>query len=373
MSQLDSLAKTYGQFQHFLAKHYRRIYSQTEFIAVMDLASPKVTTQAIYQILSEKYPTISSNLQQGQVSLASTILKLSPGVRKVILNLSADDPVKLDSALMLVSPTTLVITRILEPNLVQVLAGLIENMSENKTLILNWDDPYCRRLGEAQPGEIVYFGSDSGNCHVWVGNVSLANFQTSFELNYGVERVEVTTPFLGRLQIAPLLAAATLGIRAGISLINIKKSLEKVEVTEAQLQPFKGYNDSIVLDSSDNFHPSLVEEAIDVLNQLPARRRIMVIGEIRPTGKLSVSAYQQIAQKIYKDRIDLVFTTGGDANIIGEELNNLGFIPERLQTNLQIQQIVSQLLKILSKGDVVLLCGSKAVRLDEVVKKIIRK
>lgn len=377
MLQVDSFKKTYGDLKHFLAKHYRKIYSQTgaEFIAVIDPASPKITGRAIYQILSEKYPTIASNPSTDgpqPASLASTILKLSPKIKKVILDLSDEDHLKLDSSITLINPTTLLITRILEPSLVQSLAGLIESSLGDKTLILNWDDAYCRRLGD-QGGEVVYFGSDPNNCHVWAGNINVVNFQTSFELNYGVERVEITTPLLGNFQIEPLLAAATVGIRAGVSLINLKKGLEEIEVSDSQLQPFKGFSDSIVLDSSSSSHPLIIEAAIDILNQLPARRRMIVIGEIGPTGELPASSYQQIAQKIYKDRVDLVFTTGGDATIVGEELINLGFIPERLQTKLQIQQIVAQLLKILAKGDVVLLCGSKAVRLDEVVKKITKK
>ncbi len=68
--------------------------------------------------------------------------------------------------------------------------------------------------------------------------------------------------------------------------------------------------------------------------------------------------------------MDLVFLGGGDTKYITDELNNLGFLSDRIEYNLQNPQIVSKLLKILSKGDVVLVKGSRAVRLDEVVQRI---
>ena len=51
----------------------------------------------------------------------------------------------------------------------------------------------------------------------------------------------------------------------------------------------------------------------------------------------------------------------------------LGFSEDRLDSGLQNSQIVSKLLKVLSKGDICLIKGSRAVRLDEVVKRIIKK
>ena len=80
-----------------------------------------------------------------------------------------------------------------------------------------------------------------------------------------------------------------------------------------------------------------------------------------------------IAQRIYKEKLDLVFLGQGDAQIIADELKSLGFWEERIQANLQNSQIVGKLLKTLGKGDVCLIKGSKTSRLDEVVKRVAKK
>src|SRR3989338_8138933 len=91
---------------------------------------------------------------------------------------------------------------------------------------------------------------------------------------------------------------------------------------------------------------------------------------MRELGEFSEKLHREVGQKIYKEKIDIVFLGQGEAEIIAGELKDLGFWEERVESNLQNSQLVSKLLKTLGKGDVCLIKGSRAVRLDEVVKRI---
>lgn len=139
------------------------------------------------------------------------------------------------------------------------------------------------------------------------------------------------------------------------------------------MQVVVGPNGSIILDDTYNCSPAALDAAIDVLLALPARRRIVVLGEMRELGKYSPDLHQQVARRIYKEKLDAVYLTGEETAIIADELKALGFWEEKLESNLQIGQIVSKLLKTLGKGDVCLVKGSRVVRLDEVVKRIAKK
>src|SRR5207253_2898142 len=101
--------------------------------------------------------------------------------------------------------------------------------------------------------------------------------------------------------------------------------------------------------------------------------RILVLGETKELGKFSESLHRKIAQKIFKDRVDLVFLGTGETRYIVDELVSLGFLPEKMETNLQNPQIVAKLLKVLNKGDVCLIKGSRSLRLDEVVARVSKK
>ena len=112
---------------------------------------------------------------------------------------------------------------------------------------------------------------------------------------------------------------------------------------------------------------------IDTLERIPAKRRIVVLGETKELGEFSEQQHRLLARVLFRDRIDLVLLGMGEAAIIADELTTLGFPGERMEYNLQNPQMVARLLKILSKGDVCLIKGSRSLRLDEVASRVVKK
>lgn len=367
----------------YLARQYAKLYSQEIFIGVTGSVGKTTCIQAALSILSQKYKTLATlpNLDP-ILNIPSTILQIKPGIKKVILEMGIEYPGEMDFYLSLAQPQTVVITKIAYAhseylgNLDEITkekGKLVEQLDEEGVAILNWDDPPCRKLAKGCRGTIVYFGTDPQNCTVWAGNIKLEDFKTTFELNLGVERVKVNFKLLGLHFVYPALAAAAIGVVNNVPLTKIKLALEDFEPSEHRMQTFSGPNGSLILDDTYNSSPAAVEAAIDTLLQISARRRVLVLGEMRELGAYSDQLHRQIAQKIFKEKIDLCFFGQGDAQIIAEELKSLGFWEERVESNLQNSQIVAKLLKNLGKGDVVLIKGSRAVRLDEVVKRITKK
>lgn len=367
----------------YLARQYAKLYSREIFIGVTGSVGKTTCIQAALSILSQKYTTLATlpNLDP-ILNIPSTILKIKPGVTKVILEMGIEYPGEMDFYLSLVQPQTVVITKIAYAHneylgsldeIMKEKGKLVEQLDKEGVAILNWDDPPCRKLAKGCKATIVYFGTDPQNCTVWAGNIRLEDFKTTFELNLGVERVKVNFKLLGLHFVYPALAAAALGVVNNVPLTKIKLALESFEPSEHRMQVLSGPNGSLILDDTYNSSPAAVEAAIDTLLQISARRRILVLGEMRELGAYSDQLHRQIAQKIFKEKMDVCFLGQGDAQIIADELRSLGFWEERVESNLQNSQIVARLLKNLGKGDVVLIKGSRAVRLDEVVKRIAKK
>lgn len=367
----------------FLAKNIAKLYSHSRFIGITGSVGKTTTKEACLAVVSQKFKTIASfgNLDP-ILNIPMTLLKMKPGVKKAIFEMGIEYPGEMDFYLSMVKPATGIVTRIsfthsqflgsLE-EIVKEKGKLIRQLPKDGFAILNWDDINVRKLAKETEAQVIYFGTNPKECHVWASDIKIDNNLTSFEINYGVERVEVTWKLLGRHFVYAAMAAASLGISLGLSLINIKKGLERVEPAPHRLQLLEGLNGWLVLDDTYNSSPVALEEALDVLNELPARRRILVLGEMRELGSYSEGLHRQIAQNIYKDKIDLVFVGGGDAVFIADELLKLGFPPERVESNLSNSQIVSKVIRVLGNGDLVLIKGSRAVKLDEVVSRITRR
>lgn len=354
------------QFLGFLSKTLTKLHSKDKFIAVSGSLGKTTTVRCAKLILSQKFKTLSTNPNEDfMLSVSSTLLKVNPTHKKVILEMGIKGEGDMDFYLSQVKPKVGVFTKITQFS--KENSKLLDSLS-GEVAILNWDDVYSKKMVEEFEGQIIYYGTDPQNCTVWAGNLRIENFRTTFELNLGVERVKVEFPLLGLHQVYPALAAATLGVVYDIPLTKIKRALESVQPEEHKLQLLLGPNGSFILD--DTFSAQEVEGAIETLVQLPARRRILVLGDLG--SEYTEKVISSLAQKIYKEKLDFVFL-GINVNLIAEELKNLGFWEERLESNLQNSKIVGKLLKTLGKGDICLIKGSKLVRLDEVVKRISKK
>lgn len=382
-TKIPAFKKPLHLLRIYLAKQYAKLYPADMFIAVTGSVGKTTCVKASVAVLSQKFKVLATQTNLDPVlNIPQTLLKITPRIRKVILEMGVEYKGEMDFYISLISPKTVIFTKIAYAHseflgdldeITEEKGKLISQLPKDGVAILNFDDPASKKLAKQCRGSIMYFGTDPQNCTVWAGNVKIENFKTTFELNLGVERVKVDYPFLGLHQIYPALAAATLGVLNNIPLTKIKFALESLEPTEHRMQLLPGPNGSIILDDTYNCSPAALEAAIDTLMQLPARRRVLALGEMRELGKFSEMLHRQIAQKIFKEKIDLIFLGLGDAEIIAAELKSLGFLEERVQSNLQNSQIVARLLKNLGKGDVVLIKGSRAVRLDEVVKRITKK
>lgn len=350
----------------YLARQYAKLYPKDTFIGIAGSSDKTTTALLCGQVLSQKYKTITTAPHQDhELNISSAILKMTPATKKVVL--------EMDTFTYLVQPKVVVITKISNEERGS-LTNFFEQMPADGVAILNYDDINSRKLAESCCCHVMYYGLDAKNCTVWAGNIKIENFKTTFEVNLGVERAKVIFSLLGQRRVYPALAAATLGVLEDIPLTKIKIALESVQPSEYDMKALWGPNGSIILDDTyQNFSADEVEAAIDTLMQIPSRRRILVLGEIKDLGALSDKLHRQVAQKIYKEKIDLVFLGVGQTQIVAEELKQLGFWEEKLEQNLQNSQIVAKLLKVLGIGDVCLIKGSHSIRLDEVVKRITKK
>lgn len=379
-SQIPLIKKPLHLFRIYLARQFAKLYPKDTFIGVAGSVGKTACIQACVAVLSQKYKTISTKPNLDPVlNIPITLLKLNPTIKKAVLEMGIEYQGEMDFYLSLVSPKTAVFTKIAFAHsaylgdldeIIKEKGKLIEQLPEDGVAILNWDDQSTKKLAQKCKGTIIYYGTDPKNCTVWAGNIKIEDFRTTFELNFGVERVRVNYQLLGPHQVFSALAGAALGVLNDIPLTKIKLALESIEPTDHRMQALLGPSGSLVIDDTYNSSPAAVEAAIDTLLQIPARRRVLVLGEMRELGEFSEKLHREVAQKIYKEKIDLVFLGQGEAGIIADELKDLGFWEERVESNLQNSQLVSRLLKTLGKGDVCLIKGSRAVRLDEVVKRI---
>lgn len=370
----------------FLARQYSKLIPGEKVIAVIGEHGKTTTVKALEAILAKKLNVVSSagvmersSVHYGLADLSSTILKAKSSVEKIILEFPSTVDWQTKEFKNVLSPKTIVITssRGIKDNrmdinrFLEITEKLLEDLNEDGVVIINWEDPNLRTLGENSKASCLYYGFNRENCHIWGGNVRIQNFASVFELNYGVERVEIRSKLLGNLNIASLLGAAAAGVSLNLPLTTIKKGLEAVEPLKNRLEVVEGHSGSIILDDSYASDPNSWEDSLSVINQLSARRRIVVVGEMKGIKENFERAHRTLAQRIYGEKMDIVLIGSGEGGaIVSDELKRLGFIDSRFESDMTNPAIVARLLKMIVRGDLVLIKGSQSSRFDEIVKKV---
>ncbi len=369
--------------KNFIARQYIKLISPSRLITIAGNLSSKLTTKAAFFVISKFSETyLASNENNPRIDpksqLISDILKSPVREHNLIYRIYQETEDFIDYYSSLIKAKTVLVTNFnpsrfedgKEADLnFQLFQKVFKNVPSDGVVILNGDEAISKRVRQEYPFEVLTFGLGAETCSVWAGNIRVENYAVKFELNYGVERVEVNSRILGKHQLYALLGAASLGVSFNIPLIKIKKILEGIDQLDHIMQLCPGYSDSLIIDNTKEEELLSFEYALETLNIVSARRRILILGDLIP-GETHEKIKREIARVLYKDKIDLVFLMGQSHKYIADELNKLGFLKEKLRTNLTNPQLVNTLLSILAKGDIVLFNGGLDQRLDEVVKKI---
>lgn len=380
---ISPLKKPVYLTRFFLARKIAKLYPNSLFIGITGSVGKTTTQEACLAVLSQKYKTLATKEGVDPIfGIPATLMSIRPGVKKVILEMGVEHPEEMDFYLSLVNPAVVIVTRISyahsqflgdEEKIFEEKGKLVKKLPKGGMAILNWDDVKVRKLAKETDAQVIFYGLDPDNCHIWAGNIRTEGGRTCFEINYGVERVEVTWPLVGKHFVYAALAAAALGLNCGLTLINIKKGLERITASPHRLQLLEGLNGWEVLDDTYNSSPAALVGALQLMNELPAKRRVVVLGEMRELGIYSEDLHRQVAREIFKNKIDHVLLGTGDTVFIADELFKLGFSEERVEANLSNSQLVSKIIRGLGIGDLVLIKGPRAGKLDEVVERVTKR
>jgi len=129
-------------------------------------------------------------------------------------------------------------------------------------------------------------------------------------------------------------------------------------------------NDSWILDDSESASVYSMVEAIEILGKLEGfKRKIAVLGDIVGVGKYTIEAHEAIGEKVAKN-CDLLFTIGSRAKFIAKGAFERGMGSEKIFEFDELKSGVEKLKEEIKENDLVLVDGSKEMKMSEVVNAI---
>ncbi len=311
----------------------------------------------------------------------------------LVLEYGADRPGDIRALLRIVRPNVSVITAIGDtPVHVEFYAGpeevarekarLIETLSSSGFAVLNGDDERVADLAPRTRARVVSYGFEKGVA------VRVARFENwteksddesrvgeiprgiAFKLEYGGSSVPVKIEgVFGKAHGYAAAAAGAIGLIFGMNLVKIAEALAHYQSAASRMQLLPGVKFAAVIDDSYNASPLSMRAALETLRDLPATRRIAVLGDMLEIGKYTPEAHEEIG-RIAARIADVVVTVGPRAKFIADAARKSRIKPANIFSYETAGEAGVPLREMMRRGDLVLVKGSHAMELDKVVAEI---
>jgi UDP-N-acetylmuramoyl-tripeptide--D-alanyl-D-alanine ligase len=359
-----------------IAAWWRRTHCATmQVIGVTGSVGKTVTKELVAAVVSQRYRTYKSegNLNS-ETGLPLALLQIEGDAahERAVLEMGMYELGEIARLAVIVQPRIGVVTNVGPSHLERL--GTLERIAQAKGelplalpadgwAILNGDDPLVRDM--PTQASVLRYGLTASN-DVWASDVEgLGLGGTQFWLHHHDEApLHVRIPLLGRHSVHTALASAAVGLVEGLTWDEIVHGLQNVQ-GQLRLTAATGWNGATILDDAYNASPVSCLAALNLLQQLDGRK-IAVFADMLELGSYEREGHVLVGARA-AEVCDMFIVVGPRARIMGESALAAG-MPTGAVTFCQTKAEASALLKtLLQKGDVVLVKGSRGMKMEDVV------
>jgi UDP-N-acetylmuramoyl-tripeptide--D-alanyl-D-alanine ligase len=231
---------------------------------------------------------------------------------------------------------------------------IIETLPDDGIAVMNVDDPTVRELADqTERVRVVRYGLDpAGRPGVTARDVAVSGYGTSMTVLVGDDPIPVSTKLLGRHSIGHILAGVAVATALGHHLAELPDAIAHLEPVEHRLHIIRGSGGIIVIDDAYNSNPEGAAAALEVLEAMPAEKRVVVTPGMIELGPLQAEANERFGAHAARvaDAVVVVARTNRDAIVTGA--NSVG--GTEVVTVDSLDEATVELKRLLRPGDVVL-------------------
>ncbi len=322
-------------------------------------------------------PERSFNNQWG---LPLTLLQLGPDHQAAVLEIGSNAPGEVAALAALTAPSIAVVTTVAAVHteflgslegVREEKAGLVRALGADGVAVLNADDARVAGMARDTRARIVTYGR-AATAHVRaLDDVVDDEAGLRFTLESGGERQAVTLALAGRHNVTNALAAAAAGVALGLPLADVVRGLAAVGSLAGRCV-WRQAGAVTLLDDTYNASPGSVRAALDTLAaHRRGRRAVVVLGDMLELGAITDDAHREVGRLVAALPADEFVGVGRAMQAAVEAARDAGLAEARHLTT--FEDTVAHLLKRLTAGDVVLVKGSRGMRMERVVDALVAR
>jgi UDP-N-acetylmuramoyl-tripeptide--D-alanyl-D-alanine ligase len=357
-----------------LAAWHRRRYP-IPLVAVTGSAGKTSTKEMVAAILAAHGPTLSTrgNLNN-LVGLPLTLFGLDATHRFAVLEMGMSAQGEIARLAEIARPSVGVVTNVglahtehlggLE-GVARAKGELFAALGEGDHAALNLDDPRLSALRPAIRARLVTFGRSPKAEVRLVSDPEISLAGTRARISVRGEALEIEVPQIGAHQAENALAAIAATLPLGFAPAEMAAALRVSSAVPGRMT-VREAPELTLLDDTYNANPSSMAMALYTLAALAGSRRpVAVLGDMLELGEHGPAAHREVGRLAAREARAL-FAFGTLAAEMAQAARDAGLAEVTHATDLG--ELTAALLNGLRRGDLVLVKGSRGMRMERVVR-----
>lgn len=357
-----------------LASKRLALEKDINFIALTGSVGKTTTREILRRCLQTSFSVHSAGHSYNTlVGCGLSILSLPENADILLLEMGTNHPGEIAEMVEFFPPSLTVITEVAPAHLegLASLEGVLEAKFEItrsrrlEALFYNGDNKPLADRAAGLPSEIRTFSVGFGKGDFSVGSpefrFSQGEPRLTFDFSYPGGSFFASSRLFGRHSAYPLGFALAVSFYCGASREKVLSEIENMKTLRGRGRMITLPSGALLIDDAYNANPSSLTAALTEAAEIPARRRLAVIGEMRELGPLAPEYHRRLLPLF--DSFDHVWLTGD----LWSQMFKDGGFPPSLEYFSSLPSLAEELSGELRDGDVLLVKGSHGNRLDRLV------
>ena len=361
--------------------HAVRRESGAKVVAITGSAGKTTTKDVTSEFLSTKYRVVCNEGNfNNHIGLPLSLIALRQRPEIAVVELGMNHAGEIRTLVGVAEPDVRVWTNVAEAHLgffasVEAIADakaeILEGATASSLLVANADDERITARVGRFAGRVVTFGLERAADVRASAIVDRGIAGTTAQVATPRGRVEMTTPLVGRGNLANVLAATAVALEFDVPLSTIAEKAATLRPARRRGEVVRLTGGVTVIDDSYNANPTATRHALDVLARSETGRRVAVLGEMLELGDHAMALHETVGRAVPQAGVSVLLTVGGaPAAALAAAAVAAGMPAADVRHFATSEEAADAAAALVRDGDLVLVKGSRGVKTDRVVDRL---
>jgi UDP-N-acetylmuramoyl-tripeptide--D-alanyl-D-alanine ligase len=364
---------------HDLAR-FSRSRTPERLVGITGSAGKTTTKELLGAVLSSRFRTTwtPGNLNN-LYGFPMSLLNVPDGAEWMVAEMGMSTPGELRQLSLLGRPDAAVFTVVRPVHLeffgtVQAIAEakseILAGLAPGGFIVANADDPEVTRIAKRHGARVVWYGLNADAVDVRARGLAPepdGAVGSRFTLEAGGQSVEVRLPLHGLYNVENCVAAAAAAWTLGLSLEEIAAAVRGVKPASMRGVVHRAEGGFLLIDDSYNSNPDAVGKALESAAAMTGQRRVAVLGDMLELGPEAPRFHREAGEAAARHG----FVVAGVGELSRELTSGAKAAGAEAVWLPDAAAAAEWAAGEVRRGDVVLVKGSRGVKLDGVVRRLL--